>query len=140
MLLIAWLITTFKMLLKLSSVLASYTLPMHFSWSKSIPGPTPTINGFSVMPLEANALATAQGSSSQASIPSVIRIITLRTPSPTLGKSSAEYCKERAIGVVPFGVSPLIFDFILSILASPGANGTSSFVSSQSCCPGKICV
>ncbi len=105
-----------------------------------MPGPIPTINGFKVMPLDAKARATAQGSSSQASIPSVIKIITLRTPSPTLGKSSAEYCKERAIGVVPLGVSPLIFDFILSMFASPSANGTSSLVSSQSCCPGKICV
>ena len=52
-------------------------------------------------------MATAQGSSSHASIPSVIKMIIFRQSSHG-GKSSAEYSKDLAIGVVPFGSNLLI--------------------------------
>ena len=97
----------------------------------------PMTNGFRIIPFDLRALATAQGSSSQASIPSVIKTITFLQFEHS-GKSFAAYSRLRAIGVVPWGVRLLNRVLILSILSSPGAKGTSSLVSSQFCCPGYI--
>ena len=54
-----------------------------------------------------SASATAQGSSSHASIPSVIKIIMFLQSSHD-GKSSAAYSNDLAIGVVPLGSNALI--------------------------------
>ena len=56
-----------------------------------------------MIPFFCNALETAQGSSSHASIPSVIRIIIFLAWPPT-GKSSAALSRDLAIGVVPLGL------------------------------------
>ena len=75
--------------------------------------PTPIIKGFRIIPLLLNAKETAQGSSSHASIPSVIKTITFLQSSQS-GKSVAAYSNDLAIGVVPFGTRPLILFLILS--------------------------
>ena len=74
--------------------------------------PNPITNGLSFIFFAFRAKATAQGSSSHASIPSVIRIIIFLQSSQG-GKSLAEYSKDRAIGVVPFGTRLLILLIIL---------------------------
>ena len=58
-------------------------------------------------------MATAQGSSSQASIPSVISII-IFLQFLQGGKSSDEYSNDLAMGVVPLGSSRLISLIIFS--------------------------
>ena len=76
--------------------------------------PRPITNGLSLIFFDLSANATAQGSSSQASIPSVTRIIIFLHLSHG-GKSSAEYSSERAIGVVPLGTRLLILFIILPL-------------------------
>ena len=61
--------------------------------------PIPIMNGFTTIPFDCNILLTAHGSSSQASIPSVINMIMFLPGSS--GKSSAARSKDLAIGVVP---------------------------------------
>ena len=74
--------------------------------------PSPIIKGLSLIFFSLRAIATAHGSSSQASIPSVNKIIKFLQFSQS-GKSSAEYSKDLAIGVVPFGYKALILFIIL---------------------------
>ena len=86
--------------------------------------------GFKIIPCFCRFKETEHGSPSQASIPSVIKIIIFRLLSSG-GKSLTDCSKEYAIGVVPFGIRYLSFCRICP--AFPGLNGTSSFVSLQSC-------
>ena len=91
----------------------------------------PITNGLTTMPLACKARLTAQGSSSQASIPSVMRMITFR-PGES-GKSEAACSKDLAIGVVPCArIRPRVC-LMIRLLAL--LKGTTSSVSSQSCWP-----
>ncbi len=102
--------------------------------------PSPITKGLSLIFLSLRAIATAQGSSSQASMPSVNKIIIFLQFSQS-GKSSAEYSKDLAIGVVPLGSKDSNFiDYMEDDFALAAANGTSSLVSEQSCLPGAILV
>ena len=83
------------------------------------------------MPFDWSILLTAHGSSSHASIPSVIRIMIFLPGSS--GKSSAALSNERAIGVVPWALS--LESSCLIIRLDPFLIGTTSSVSSQSCWP-----
>ncbi len=90
--------------------------------------------GLSTIPFACRARLTAQGSSSQASMPSVMRMMTLRAL--LSGKSPAAFSSERAMGVVPRQRTSFIR--LRMACALPGAKGTSSLVSSQSCLPGSM--
>ena len=90
--------------------------------------PMPITNGVTFTSFSFNFVATAHGSLSQDSKPSVMRIMKFLLFS--LGKSAAAASRDRAIGVAPFAVIVLIFCFIFSVLLVP--KGTSSFVSLQS--------
>ncbi len=135
----AWVTTTCSTCAKSSGVLASKKLPTHRRLYLSFSvRPTPMTKGLSTMPLACRARLTAQGSSSQASMPSVIRMMMLRTvrvsPRACSGKSSAAFSSERAMGVVPrHRVVANVWRMAGMLL---GLKGTSRRVSSQSCCPG----
>ena len=92
--------------------------------------PTPITKGFKKTSFLRNERAIAQGSPSQASMPSVIKTITFLQFEQG-GKSSFDNSKDRAIGVVPFGTTPFITCLMSSMLLL--LKGTSKCVSSQSC-------
>ena len=98
--------------------------------------PMPMTNGLTTIPLACRARLTAQGSSSHASMPSVINTMTLRPG--VSGKSPAASSKERAIGVVPWARTLPRVCLIIRLLNVP--NGTNNSVSSQSCLPGTCLV
>ena len=109
----AWLITNFNTPLNESSLSALKNSPMQENWDKyDVSSPRPITNGFSFIFFSFNANATAQGSSSQASMPSVIKMMMFLHDLHS-GKSSAEYSRDLAIGVVPFGSKPRILVIIL---------------------------
>ena len=109
----AWLITNFNTPLNESSLSALRNSPIQENWDKyDVSRPRPITKGLSFIFFYFYANATAHWSSSQASITSVIKIIIFLHDLHS-GKSSAEYSKDLAIGVVPFGSNPRILVIIL---------------------------